>query len=79
MFKEPLNKWSAAEQRAFCLIRAVLKLENTQSIPAISVLSAGPKSLAVSSCPFNQSFLKNINLSRYHVIETISFGFIQEV
>lgn len=33
---------------------------NTYSIPTFSVLSLGTKSLAVSTCRFNQSFLRNI-------------------
>ena len=61
--KETLNKSAAAERRAFCPIRAVPKLGNTQSIPTILVLSAEPKSLAVSSCRFNQSFPKCRTLS----------------
>ena len=54
--KEPLNKSSAAERRIFYTNRAVRKMENTYSIPSFFVLSLGAKSLAVSSCRFNQSF-----------------------
>ena len=50
LFEEPLIHSSAAEQRVFCLIRAVLKFENIQSISEIPALSAESKSLAVSSC-----------------------------
>ena len=54
--KEPLNNSATAGWRVFCPIRAVPKLGNTQSIPAISVLSAEPKSLATSSCRIIQRF-----------------------
>ena len=57
--KEPLNNSATAGWRVFCPIRAVPKLGNTQSIPAISVLSAEPKSLATSSCRIIQRFLRN--------------------
>ena len=40
------------------LFFAVWKLGNTYSIPPISKLSLEPKSLAVSSCRFHQSFPK---------------------
>ena len=42
---------SCGLRRVFCPIRTVLKTGNTQSIPAFSELSAGPKSLAESPCP----------------------------
>ena len=58
--KETLNKSSAAGQRIFCPIRAVLKMGNTYSIPPFPELSAEPKSSAVSSCRFNQSFPKSV-------------------
>ena len=53
---EPLNKSSAAEQRIFFLIHAEWKTGNTRSIPLFSILLSEKKSLAVSSCRFNQSF-----------------------
>lgn len=58
-FKEPLNKSSSAEQRIFCPIRAVQKTGNTSSIPVLFELSPVTKSLAVSSCRFNQRFLNS--------------------
>ena len=57
---ESLNKSSSAEQRIFCPNHAVRKTGNTYSIPTFSALSLGTKSLAVSTCRFNQSFLRNI-------------------
>ena len=54
--KEPLNKSPAAEQRIFFPIGSVWKTWNTYSIPSFFKLSAEKKSLAVSSCGFNQSF-----------------------
>ena len=57
--KEPLNKSSTAEQRIFCSLSAVWKIGNTYSIPRFPKLSEEAKSLAVSSCRFNQSFPKN--------------------
>ena len=54
--REALNKSSSAEQRIFCPIRAVRKTGNTSSIPVFFELSPVTKSLAVSSCRFNQSF-----------------------
>ena len=56
-FKKPLNKPYAAERRIFCPSRAVPKTGNTYSIPPFPELSPEPKSSAVSSCRFNQSFL----------------------
>ena len=53
--KEPLNKSSAGEPRIFWSIHSVLKMGNTQSIPSFSELLPESKSLAVSSCRFNQS------------------------
>jgi len=60
--RETLNKSSASGRRIFCPIRAVLKAGNTQSIPPLSELSAEPKSSAISSCRFNQSFLRKNGL-----------------
>ena len=57
--RKPLNNSATAGWRVFCPIRAVPKLGNTQSIPAISVLSAEPKSLATSSCRIIQRFPRN--------------------
>ena len=54
--KEPLNKSPSAEQRIFCSLSAVWKIGNTYSIPRFFKLSEEAKSLAVSSCRFNQSF-----------------------
>ena len=59
LLKEPLNKSSAAEQRIFFPIHAEWKTGNTRSIPLFSILLSEKKSLAVSSCRFNQSFLKS--------------------
>ena len=53
---EPLNNSSAAEQRVFFLIRTVLKMGNTESIPAFLELSTEEKSRTVSSCRINQRF-----------------------
>ena len=63
IIKEALNKSSAVGRRIFCPIRAVLKLENTPSIPPIQEPSAEPKSLAANTCRFVQSFLKSFLLS----------------
>ena len=60
LLKEPLNKSSAAEQRIFFPIHAEWKTGNTRSIPLFSILLSEKKSLAVSSCRFNQSFLNQI-------------------
>ena len=57
--KETLNKSSAAGQRIFCFHAAVLKVGNTQSIPSLLIPCLETKSLAASSCRFNQSFPKN--------------------
>ena len=57
--KETLNKSSAAERRIFCPQTAVWKMGNTYSIPSFSKPCLEPKSFAVSSCRFNQSFPKN--------------------
>ena len=57
--KESLNKSSSAEQRIFSSIRAASKAGNTYSIPPLLNPSAREKSLAVGSCRFNQSFLRN--------------------
>ena len=57
-FKETLNKSSSAEQRIFSSIRAASKAGNTQSIPPLLNPSAREKSLAVGSCRFIQSFLR---------------------
>ena len=59
--KEALIKSSAAEQRIFFPIRTVQKAGNTSSIPPLFEPSAGGKSLAVSSCRFNQSFPNTVN------------------
>ena len=56
--REPLNKSSTAEQRIFCSLSAVWKIGNTYSIPRFPKLSEEAKSLAVSSCRFNHSFLR---------------------
>ena len=56
--KKSLNKAPAADRRIFCLPGAVWKTGNTYSIPLLSKSSGEPKSLAVSSCRFIQSFLK---------------------
>ena len=71
--KEPLNNSATAGWRVFCPIRAVPKLGNTQSIPAISVLSAEPKSLATSSCRMIQRF------PRTHQLELSGGQFRQPV
>ena len=59
IFKETLNKSSAAGKRIFCSHAAVSKVGNTQSIPPLWIPCLETKSLASSSCRFNQSFLKN--------------------
>ena len=51
-----MNKSPSAGQRIFFPIRAVSKAGNTYSIPPLSKLSAGEKSLAASSRQFNQRF-----------------------
>ena len=53
---ETLNKSSAAERRIFCSQAAVQKMGNTYSIPSFSEPCLKAKSLAASSCRFNQSF-----------------------
>ena len=57
---EPLNKSSAAEQRIFFAHSSVPKTGNTYSIPPLSISRLVEKSLAVSSCRLNQSFLRVI-------------------
>ena len=65
LLKEPLNKSSAAEQRIFFPIHAEWKTGNTRSIPLFSILLSEEKSLAVSSCRFNQSFLRKSPFSGF--------------
>ena len=76
-FREPLNKSSAAEQRIFFPIHAEWKTGNTRSIPLFSILLSEEKSLAVSSCRFNQSFLR-ILLIMYMVNAICFFLMLQE-
>ena len=56
LLKEPLNKSSAAGKLIFFPIHAEWKSGNTRSIPLFSILLSEEKSLADSSCRFNQSF-----------------------
>ena len=63
-------KSSAADRRIFSLIRAVPKVGNTYSIPPLLEPSAEEKSLAVSSCRFNQSF-PNLNPIKQKNIELL--------
>ena len=62
LLKEPLNKSSAAGKLIFFPIHAEWKTGNTRSIPLFSILLSEKKSLAVSSCRFNQSFPNMIRL-----------------
>ena len=58
--RETLNKSSAAGQRIFCPHAALRKVGNTQSIPPLFEACLWTKSLAASSCRFNQSFPRQL-------------------
>ena len=77
--REPLNKSSAAEQRSFSSIRAVSKVGNTYSIPPLLKLSAEEKSLAASSCRFNQSFPGRFSVSKGSALLFFYFSLFRQI
>ena len=59
--REPLNKSSAAEERIFFARSSASKAGNTSSIPLLLMLRPVKKSLALTSCRFNQRFPRSLH------------------
>ena len=58
IFRETLNKSSAADRRIFSSVRSASKVGNTSSISPLLKLSTEEKYLAVNTCRFIQSSLR---------------------